>query len=183
MNFVTSNSVPYIAHVDTAVLCDEVRNCLLQINQIKSKAVLQIKKSRYFERLTKYERFKYLLKQLDGSSLLDIVRQMASLTRTSDRERRLFGCVHARGYVCLYVLVCMPVCDCVRMCVCVCARVRFCFYFIIHKDALHADNLNNKVLFLTNVFAIRHALVLRNVTIIIQLKTTNILALSKIRPT
>ena len=36
MNFVTFQSVPYIAHVDTGVLCDEVINYLLQINQIKS---------------------------------------------------------------------------------------------------------------------------------------------------
>ena len=36
MNFVTFQCVPYIAHVDTGVLCDEVRNFLLQINQIKS---------------------------------------------------------------------------------------------------------------------------------------------------
>ena len=36
MNFVTFQSVPYIAHVDAGVLYDEVRNFLLQINQIKS---------------------------------------------------------------------------------------------------------------------------------------------------
>ena len=44
MNFVTFQSVPYIAHVDTGVLCDEVRIFLLQINEIKSRAQLQIKK-------------------------------------------------------------------------------------------------------------------------------------------
>ena len=66
-----------------------------------SRALLQFKKSRYFERLTKYERFKYLLKQLDGSSLLDIVRQVVPQTRTSDHEKH-----------------------CVCVCVGVCAHVR-----------------------------------------------------------
>ena len=143
---------------------------LLQINQIKLGALIQILKSRYFERLTKYECFMYLLKQLDGSSLLNIVRQMLPLTRTSDRERTLCVgvCTHVRMCVCLYVLVycvwvcsrtcvcvclyvlvcmCVCVCDCVRMCVCVCVCA-FCFYFIIHKDVLHANSLNIKVLFL-----------------------------------
>ena len=141
------SSVSYIAHVDTGVLCDEVRNFLLQITQIKSRALLQILKSRYFARLTKYERFKYLLKQL-------FVRQMPPLTRTSDRERTLCVCVWVWARtcvcVCLYVLVCICVCViacvCVYVCVCVCVRTRF--YFIIHKDALHADSINNKVLFL-----------------------------------
>ena len=45
MNCVTFQSVPYIAHVDTGVLCDEVRNFLLQIHQIKSRALLHIKKA------------------------------------------------------------------------------------------------------------------------------------------
>ena len=76
----TSQSVPYIAHVDTGVLCDEVGHLesffLLQINQIKSRTLLQIFKKPFFERLTKYDRFKYLLKQLVGSSLLDSVRQV-----------------------------------------------------------------------------------------------------------
>ena len=48
MNFVTFQSVAYIAHVDTGVLCDEV---LLQINQIKSRALLQIKKKPVFRKI------------------------------------------------------------------------------------------------------------------------------------
>ena len=90
--FVTYQSIPFITHVDTGVLYDEVRNFLLQINQIQSRALLQILKSRYFERLTKYKRFKYLLKQLDGSSLFDIVRQVVPHTPTSDHEKTLCVC-------------------------------------------------------------------------------------------
>ena len=122
MNFVTFQNIPYIAHVDAGVLCDEVRNFLLQINQIKSRALLQIMKKPIFERLTKYECFKYLLKQLDGSSLLDIVRQMPKLTRTSDRERTLCVCV----CVCVSVRMCMSLCACVYVCVCVCVWLRAC---------------------------------------------------------
>ena len=152
MNFVTFQSVPYIEHVDAEVLCDEVRNLLLQINQIMSGGghCYKFKKSRYFERLTKYERFMYLLKQLDGSSLLDIVRQMLPLTRTSDRERTLCVCVCVG--VCKHVRMCVSICDCVYVCMIACIRVCVCacvlFYFIIHKYVLHASSLNNKVLFL-----------------------------------
>ena len=150
MNFVTFQSVPYIAHADTGVLCDEVRNFLLELNQIKSRALLQFKKSRYFERLTKYERFKYLLKQLDGSSLLDIVRQVVPQTRISDHERTLcvFVLVCARtcanvcmcvtpfvcmclcvlACLCLCACVCMFACVCVRMCVCACVCLYACVY-------------------------------------------------------
>ena len=49
--------------------------------------VTKLTKSRYFKRLSKYVRFKSLLKQLDGSSLLDIVRQVVPQTRISDHER------------------------------------------------------------------------------------------------
>ena len=48
MNVVTFQSVAYIAHVDTGVLCNEV---LLQINQIKSRGLLQIKKKPVFRKI------------------------------------------------------------------------------------------------------------------------------------
>ena len=51
--------------------------------------VTKLRKSRYFKRLSKYVRFKSLLKQLDESGLLDIVRQVVSQTRASDRKRTL----------------------------------------------------------------------------------------------
>ena len=117
---------------------------LLQINQIKLMALLQILKSGYFERLTKYDRFKYLLKQLDGSSLLDSVRQVVPQTLASYHERTLCVCVGTRERTracmgvslcaCVYVCVCLRVCVCVYVCmsvhafvfVYVCARA-FCF--------------------------------------------------------
>ena len=49
--FSTSQSIPYIAHVDAEVLCDEVRNFLLEMNQIKSRALLQIKKKPIFRKI------------------------------------------------------------------------------------------------------------------------------------
>ena len=133
MNFVTFQSVAYIAHVDTGVLCDEV---LLQINQIKSRTPLQIKKSRYFERLTKYDSFKYLLKKLDESNLINSVRQVVPQTLTSYHERILCVCVgtpaHARMHACVFVCMrmCVYVCmyTCAYECMGVCARMHFVFY-------------------------------------------------------
>ena len=97
----------------------------------------------------KTTRFKYLLKQLDGSGLLDIIRQVVPQTLTSYHERThcVRGCTraHARVHACvLYVHACMCVCvfACVCMCVCVyeysciyvCICVRPCvLFFIIHK--------------------------------------------------
>ena len=49
--------------------------------------VTKLRKSRYFKRLSKFVSFKSLLGHLDGSSLLDIVRQVVSQTRDSDRKR------------------------------------------------------------------------------------------------
>ena len=191
MNFVTFLSVPYIAHVDAGVLCDEVRNCLLQINQLKSGATLTNWK--------KADISKYWL----NTSVLSICLTTgwiqppwhwpANASTNSDLRPRknivcecvwvcVGVCTHVRMCVCMCACVYVCVCDFVRMCVCVYARA-FCFYFIMNKDALHADSLNNTVLFLYKCICYRHARILRNVTIIIQLKTTNILALSKIRPT
>ena len=149
MNFVTSQSVSYIAHVDTGVLCAKVEHLtpfLLQINKIKSRALLQINKSWYFERFTKYDHFNYLLIQLDESSLLNSVRQVVPQTLASYHERTLCvcGCTRARMrvslcacvYVCVCVCVCMCVyiyiyeCSCIYVCICVRAWVSF---FIIHK--------------------------------------------------
>ena len=54
MNVVTSQSVAYIAHVDKGVLCDEVGHLtpfLLQINQIKLTALLQIQTNPVFRKI------------------------------------------------------------------------------------------------------------------------------------
>ena len=106
---------------------------LLQINQIKVEGtVTKLRKSRYFERLTKYDRFKYLLKELDGSSLIDSVRQVVPQTLASYHERTLCVCgwVHAsacsRACVCLCVHACL--CVCVFACVYVCVYV----YMSVH---------------------------------------------------
>ena len=124
------------------MLCDEA-GYLTQFfptnksNKVEG-TVTKLRKSRYLERMTKYERFKYLLKQLDGSSLLDIVRQVVSQTMASDRERTLCVCVYvgvcAHVRVCVFELVCMYVCvhmcvfTCMYLCtfVCVCLRVFAC---------------------------------------------------------
>ena len=95
--------------------------------------VTNLKKSRYFERLTKYDRFKYLLKQLDGSSLRECVCVC------------LCVCIWLFMHLCLYMR----------------ARVRFVFH-----NSQHSNILNNKFYFFTNIFAILHACVTRNVGII-----------------
>ena len=126
--------------------CDKVGHLTQFFTRNKSYKVegivTKLRKSRYFERLTKYKPFKYVLKQLDGSSLLDIVRQVVLQTRASDRERTvcvcvcLCECMRARArrvcvgeLVCMYVYVCVSsrVC-CVRVCMCVCICVRMCVY-------------------------------------------------------
>ena len=94
----------------------------------------------------------------------------------------LCACVYVCMCVCVYVFACVCVCVRVHVIVCVCARVRFVFHN--SQDDFHADSLNNKDCFLLkNVFAILHARRFGNDTIIIQHKTTNIISLSKIRPT
>ena len=176
MNFVTFQSDAYIEYVDTGALCDEV---LLQINQIKSRAPLQIKKSRYFERLTKYDRFKYLLKQLDESNLLNIVRQVVPQTLTSYHERILCVCVgtpaHARMHACVFVCmrICVYVCvyTCAYDCMCVCVRECILF-FIIYKDALHSQSEQYDRILSLKIYLLSSTRdVLGNATIIIQLKT------------
>ena len=56
------------------------------VTEVKG-TVAKLRKSRYFKRLSKWVHFKSLLKQLDRSGLLDIVRQVIPQTRASDRER------------------------------------------------------------------------------------------------
>ena len=72
MIFVTFQSFAYIAHVETEVLYDEIGHLTPYFttnNQIRSRAVLQIQNQvGFFERLTHYDRFKYLLKELDPAS-------------------------------------------------------------------------------------------------------------------
>ena len=105
----------------------------------------------YFERLTKYERFKYLLKQLDGSGLLDIIRQVVSQTLASYHERTLCVCGCKREQAC--VLACVFVC--MRICVCVCVYMSvhaFKFVYVcargfVFHNSQDSNILNNKVLF------------------------------------
>ena len=108
---------------------------LPQINQIKSRALLQIKKKPVFRKIDQIWAFKYLLKQLDESSLLDIVRQVVPHTRASDHKLCvcLCGCVRARAHICVCVWVGLYVCVCVYVCFreCVCVRgvyVCVCFH-------------------------------------------------------
>ena len=139
------------------MLCDEIGHlkpfCTTNKSNKVEGTVTNLKKIRYFERLTKYERFKYLLKQLDGSSLVEIGWQVVPQTLTSDPKElfvfvwvcaRTCACVCVGLYVCVWVLaflfvcVCMFACVCVRMCLCahaclfmaLCARV--CLYACVY---------------------------------------------------
>ena len=145
----------HCVHVDTGVLCDEVGHWTPFFTTNKSNkvegTVTNLRKSWYFERLTKNGRFKYLLKQLDGSSLLDIVRQVVPSTRASDRERTLCVCVCVGVYahvrvgvcvswsvcICLRACVCMFPCVCVRMCVCAYACISLWLYARVYA-CMHA---------------------------------------------
>ena len=71
--FVTFLSVPYIAHVETEVLYDEIGHIAPYFTTNKSNkvkgTVTNSETSRYFDRLTKYGRFNYLLIELNPASL------------------------------------------------------------------------------------------------------------------
>ena len=111
MNFVTSQSVRYIASRDTGVLCDEVGHLTPFFSTNKSNKVegtVTNVKSRYFERLTKYERFKYLLKQvIDPAYLTFFGKWFHELGPPTAKEH----------CVCVFVRVCAR--TGARVCVCV----------------------------------------------------------------
>ena len=95
MNFVTFQSVPYIAHVDGGVLCDDVRNFLQQINQIKSEGgtVTNFKKPA-FERLTKYGVLSICLnKSMDPASLTLSGKWFHKLGSQTTKEQCVCVCV------------------------------------------------------------------------------------------
>ena len=142
MNFVTFQSVPYKAHVDTGVLWDEVINFLLQINQIKSRALLQILKSRYLVNANILSIC--LNNSMDPASLTLSGKWFLKLGSPTTKEHCvcLCWCVHAHALMCVcdsvcmymdvcvcvsvfvFVCVCVYVCLCLRAYVCVCAHER-----------------------------------------------------------
>ena len=152
----------HCVHVDTRMFCDEVGHltpfCITNKSNKVEGTVTKLRRSRYFERLTKYERFKYLLKQLDGSSLLEIVQQMVPQTRASDRERTLcvfvWMCACTCTYVCVSKLVCMCVCLRVFFCVCVyvCVCVCLCAYVCVCERACISLWLHVRVCLYASVY-------------------------------
>ena len=121
------------------MLCDEVGHSAPFFTTNKSNKIKgtlnKLRKRLYFDRLTKYERFMYLLKQVDGSSLLDIVRQVVPQTPATDSERTLCVCVCVGvcTHVCICVCVSWFVCVCMYVCVfaCVCVRVCVCLHMFV----------------------------------------------------
>ena len=143
--------------METEVLYDEIEHLAPYFTTNKSTkvkgTVTNSETSRYFERLTKYDRFKYLLKELDSASLTVCDEWFHKLGPLITKEH--FVCVfvcgctraHARVHACVFtcmrrlcVFACMCVCDCVCVFVYVCAR----------DFPLRSVSLNNKVLFLKN---------------------------------
>ena len=132
-------------HVDTGVLCDEVGHLTPFFSTNKSNkvegTVTKLRNGRYFERLTKYERFMYLLKHSIDPASLTLSGRGSSNSDLRPRKNIvyvcLFGCVHARALTCvcvwldLYVCVCVCVLACVFVCMCVyvcmCLRVYVCY--------------------------------------------------------
>ena len=164
MNFVTFQSVPYIAHVETEVLYNEIGNLASYFTTNKSNkvkgTVTNSETSRYFERLTKYDRFKYLLKELDPAFLTVCGKWFHKLGSPITKEHFVCVCVHAgtrsSACVCLYMhasslCVCMYACVIACVCLYTCVRVWF-LLFIICKDTLRSVSLNNKVLFSLQIY-------------------------------
>ena len=109
MNFVTFQSVPYIARVETEVLYDEIGHLAPYFitnksNKVKG-TVTNSETTRYFETLTKYDRFKYLLKELDPTSLTVSGKWFHKLGPPITKEHCVCVCAHAstrsRACVCL----------------------------------------------------------------------------------
>ena len=111
---------------------------MFKVPKVKG-SLTKLRKSRYFKRLSKWMRFKSLLKQLNGSSILDIVRQVVPQTRVSDRERtfseqnrvrrgRNDKATGTRVCICVCMRMCARACLCVNwyVCVCECAHVSGC---------------------------------------------------------
>ena len=78
----------------------------------------------------------YLLKELDGSNLLDSVRQVVPQTLASNHKTTLCVCgctrAHARVHACVFVCMRVCVCVCLRVCLCVCVYMSVhAFMFVI----------------------------------------------------
>ena len=114
-----------MAHVETEVLYDEIGQLASYFTTNKSNkvkgTVTNSETSRYFERLTKYERFKYLLlKELDPTSLTVSGKRFHKLEPPIKKEHFVCVCMctraHARVHAC--VITCMR-----RLCVFACMCV------------------------------------------------------------
>ena len=99
--------MPYIAHVEKEVLYDVIGHLAPYFTTNKSNkvkgTVTNSETSRYFERLIKYDRFKYLLKELDPASLTVCGMWFHKLGPPITKEH--FVCVCAREHT----LACMRV--------------------------------------------------------------------------
>ena len=124
-NFFTFQSVPYIAHVETEVLYDEVGHLAPYFTTKKSNkvkgTVTNYENIRYFERLTKYERFKHLLKELDPAFLTVCGNWFQKLGSPITKEHFVSVCARELTRACMRVsLHACVVFACLRVCVCVC---------------------------------------------------------------
>ena len=145
-NFLTFQSVPHIAHVETEVFYDEIGHLAPYFTTKKSNkvkgTVTNSEASRYFERLTKCDRCKYLLKELVPASF---TVWASGSTNSCLLSRRNFVCV----CVCVCVRVCVAAREhtlafmrvslhscvvfvCLRLCVCEC--VCCVFVYVCARD-------------------------------------------------
>ena len=91
--------------------------------------------SRYYEKLTKHERFKYLLKELDPSSFTVCGKCFHKLGSPITKEQFVYTRAHARVHVCVFTCMrrlCMFAYMCVNVCVCVIVYV--CAWFLFHNS-------------------------------------------------